>query len=237
MNSKGNILAIGAHPDDIELLCGGTLAKYSKLGHKVYMYHACDGDKGGLHKKSEEIINERREEANNSAKVINAVSFVGDFRDGEVTINLENRLLLIDVIRQCDPTVIFTHSPYDYHTDHLNTSKLVFEASYMVNLPKLKTSHKATKILPRLFYFDTISGVGFNPVEYVDITDVIDLKIKMMMQHKSQILFIKKYHNVDLLEMIKINGKYRGFQCNAEYAEGFVECIAWPRKTAKRILP
>ena len=71
----------------------------------------------------------------------------------------------------------------------------------------------------------------------MEITDVIDLKIKMMMQHKSQILFIKKYHNVDLLEMIKINGKYRGFQCNAEYAEGFVECIAWPRKTAKRILP
>lgn len=236
-NNKGNILAIGAHPDDIELVCGGTLAKYAKLGYKIYMYHACDGDKGGLYKSSEEIRDERAKEAKNSAKVINAVSFGGDFKDTEVVVNLENRIHIIDIIRQCDPAVIFTHYPNDYHTDHVNISKLVFEASYLVNLPNLKTSHKAMETLPRLYYFDTVSGVGFNPIEYVDITEVIDLKLKMMMQHKSQVSFVKEHHKIDFLEMIKINGKYRGFQCNAEYAEGFIEHIAWPRKIVSRILP
>ena len=237
MKKQMNVLAMGAHPDDIELLCGGTLALYSKLGNKIYMYHASNGDKGGFDKSNKEIEETRSKEAINSAKVINAVSIGGDFRDGEVIANLENRLLIIDVIRKCDPDIIFTHYPNDYHTDHNNLSKLVFEASYMASIPNLKTKYRAMKKIPRVYYIDTVCGIGFEPKEYVDVSDVIDLKLQMMRQHKSQLEFVKKLSNVDFIDMLEVSARYRGYQCNVNYAEGFIESIVWPKGSTERVLP
>ena len=238
MEKKFSVLAIGAHPDDLELLCGGTLAKFSKNGHKVFMYHACTGDKGDLHKTSEEIKKIRAKEAVNAARIIGAESFGGDFDDFDIAVNLENRLFIVDVIRKCSPDLIFTHHPNDYLTDHINLSRLVMEACNIVASPKLITNYEASKSgIPRLFYIDTFSGIGFNPIEYVDISNYINLKISAMKEHASQLIFVKEATNEDLLEMINISGRYRGFQCGVDYAEGFIESLAWPRKSVTRILP
>ena len=177
MEQKMNILAIGAHPDDLEILCGGTLTAYAKSGNNVFMYYATDGDKGGLEGTKEEIRELRKKEAMASATVIGANSFGGDFHDTEITLNLENRLIIVDIIRYCDPNIIITHYPGDYHTDHTNLSKLVFEASYIAGIPKLETKHKATKNFPTLFYMDTVCGIGFEPKEYVDISDFFEVKV------------------------------------------------------------
>lgn len=135
-----NILGIGAHPDDLELLCAGTLACYSQDGHEVFMCHLCDGNKGSMVYSSKELAKIRRREAIESAKLIGAKSIWGGMSDGEVVLDLESRIKVIDVIRQANPDVVITHHPNDYHSDHINTSRLVFEAVYLSNLKLWKTN-------------------------------------------------------------------------------------------------
>jgi len=231
------VLALGAHPDDLEILCGGTLALFARSGAKVVMVHLTNGEKGGIGGSIDEIRRTRRAEAVASAQVIGAESFCGDIPDAEVVATLENRSLLIDIIRRFDPDVLITHSPSDYHADHACVSKLVFEASYLVGIPQYRTGHPAMDKLPRLFYMDTVAGIGFEPREYVDISSVIELKRQMMQAHASQLGFVQELSGVDFLDMIEVSGRYRGYQCNARYAEGFVEHFAWPRTWTTRILP
>jgi LmbE family N-acetylglucosaminyl deacetylase len=169
--------------------------------------------------------------------VIGAESFCGDIPDSEVVATLAYRSLLIDILRRFSPDVVITHSPADYHADHAATSRLVFEASYLVTIPHFKTEHPAMASLPRLFYMDTVTGLGFEPKEFVDITPVMELKREMMRAHTSQLAFVRELSGVDFLDMIEVTGRYRGYQCNARYAEAFSEFFAWPRTSTSRILP
>ncbi len=236
-DSRLTVLAVGAHPDDLEILCGGTLALFAKQGGRVCMCHLTNGEKGGLGGSVAEIRKTRRAEAIASAGVIGAESLCGDIPDGEVAVNLENRSLVIDIIRRVAPDVLITHSPADYHADHAAVSRLVFEASYLVTIPHYRTGQPATRKLPRLYYMDTVAGIGFEPKEYVDISSTIETKRQMMRAHASQIRFVQELSGVDFLDMIEVTGRYRGYQCNARYAEGFAEHFAWPRTSTQRILP
>jgi len=237
MSRKLRVMAVGPHPDDLEVLCGGTLALYAKQGHEVFMYYATDGTKGGLGKPEEVIRAERAEEARKSAETINAVSFGGDFKDGEVIADLESRLIVIDAIRRCRPDVLIAPHPNDYHTDHVNVSKLVFEAIYHAAIPGTVTDHPALKVLPILYYMDTVTGIGFAPQEYVDITEVIEVKKDMMRAHASQLEFVRKHHGVDFIDLIEVSGRFRGYQCGVAYAEGFVLGQGWNRVPTSRLLP
>jgi len=231
------ILAIGAHPDDVEILCAGTLAKFHKNGDEIFICHVCDGNKGSKIYSSEELAKIRRNEAVNSAKLINATSIWAGISDGEVTLDLSSRIKIIDVIRQAKPDLVITHSPNDYHSDHINTSRLVFEAVYLADLVLWKTNYPSTEKLPYLYYMDTLAGVNFVPDEYVDITDTIDIKIDMMMQMKSQLGWLKDMHNCDAAEFIKTVARFRGFQAGVQYAEAFVQQKMYPQGLTKRILP
>ncbi|HVP19666.1 MAG TPA: PIG-L family deacetylase [Spirochaetia bacterium] len=237
MGPVRSVLALGAHPDDLEILCAGTLARYSRLGVTVSMFNATDGEKGGIGGDMAEIARVRRQEASESARVIGATALAGPFHDGELEANLDSRRVIVDVIRQCKPDVVFTHHPKDYHPDHTNLSKLVSDAIYMVAIPHFRTERPALETVPFLYFCDTVSGIGFLPEEYVDITDVIDVKKKMMMAHASQLRFIRDRHGEDVLEKIEITGRFRGYQCNTMYAEGFMPSQSWPRGATQRLLP
>ena len=232
-----NILAIGAHPDDLELLCAGTLALYRQQGHEVFMCHICDGNKGSMVYSSEELVKIRRKEAIESGKLIGAKSIWGGISDGEVLLDLESRIKIIDIIRQTNPDIVITHHPNDYHSDHINTSRLVFEATYLANLKLWKTNYPASDKLPYLYYMDTFAGVNFIPAEYVDITKTIDIKVKMMMKMKSQLGWLKEMHNCNVEEFIKTVARFRGFQAGVLYAEAFVQQKMYPQGLTKRILP
>lgn len=231
------ILAIGAHPDDIEILCSGTLALYAIKGNEVFMCHLCDGNKGSMTHTSEEIAGIRRDEAIQSANIIGAISIWGGLSDGEVVVDLEARRKVVDVIRQSDPELIITHSPNDYHSDHINTSRLVFEATYLANLRLWESDYKATTKLPYLYYMDNLAGINFEPQEYVDITNTIDIKIKMMMKMKSQMGWLKQMHNCDAAEFINTVARFRGFQAGVTYAEAFIQEKMYPQGLTRRVLP
>jgi len=231
------VLAIGAHPDDIEILCAGTLVRFAREGHEIFMCHLCDGNKGSATHTSEEIAKIRREEAIQSAKVIGATSIWGGLSDGEVVVDLKSRGKVIDVIRQADPDLIITHCPDDYHSDHLNTSKLVFEATYLANLKLWKSDYGPSTKLPYLYYMDTLAGINFVPQEYVDITDTIDTKIEMMLKMQSQLGWLKDMHDCDAPEFIRSVAKFRGFQAAVPYAEAFAQQKMYPQGLTKRVLP
>ncbi len=231
------VLAIGAHPDDVEILCGGTMAKYSRSGHQVFICHAADGNKGSLVYSSEELAKIRRDEAIRSAGLIGAESLWGGMSDGEIVLDLESRKKIIDIIRYAGPDLVITHHPDDYHTDHNNLSKLVFEAVYMSGVKLMKTENPSIEKLPYLYYMDTIAGINFTPAEYVDISDTIDIKIEMMMQMESQLGWLKEMHDSDMDEYIRVVGKFRGFQAGVKYAEAFVQQSMYPQGLTNRILP
>ena len=231
------VLSIGAHPDDAEILCAGTLAKFVKQGDEVYICHVCDGNKGSKIHSPEELAKIRRNEAIESAKIIGATSIWAGLSDGEVVLDLASRKKIIDVIRQASPDLIITHSPDDYHTDHINTSRLVFEATYLAGLVLWDSKYPAPEKLPFLYYMDTLAGVNFIPDEYVDISETIDTKIEMMMKMQSQLGWLKEMHNCDSEEFIKTVAKFRGFQAGVDFAETFTQQKMYPQGLTKRILP
>lgn len=231
------ILAIGAHPDDVEILCAGTIAKFSKLGHEVFICHVCDGSRGSKTHTQEEIAAIRRKEAIASAAIIGAKSLTANIPDIEVVVDLESRLKIVDILRQADPDLVITHSPDDYMTDHINVSRLVFESTYCANLGLVKTEHPPTTKLPFLYYMDTLAGLNFMPDEYVDISETIDIKIEMMMKMQSQLGWLKDMHNSDAAEFIKVVARFRGFQAGVDYAEAFTQKRMYPQGLTKRILP
>ena len=231
------ILAIGAHPDDVELLCAGTIARYGKEGHEIFICHVCDGNKGSMIHTSEELAKIRRSESKNSARIIGATSIWGQMSDGEVVLDLDSRVKIIDVIRQANPDLLVTQYPGDYHSDHVNVSKLVFEASYLANLKLWKTEYPPTDRLPYLYYMDTLAGINFKPTEYVDISETIDIKIEMMLKMKSQLGWLKEMHDCDAPEFIRAVAKFRGFQAGVAYAEAFCQQMMYPQGLTKRVLP
>jgi len=235
-----NILAVGANPDDIEALCAGTLALCAKRGDKVAMCYLTMGDKGSAEIPPEKIAAIRRKEAEASAAVIGALSFPLEIPDGHVEVTLAMRKKIVEVIRQVKPDLIITHYPHDYMSDHNYTSQLALDASFWSGAPYFgenESRNPPVERRPAVFYMDTLCGLGFVPEEYVDITPVMETKIKMLMEHKSQIDFMKNHDGLDFAEYVRTAARYRGYQCGATYAEGFIPARVFPHVRSRRLLP
>jgi N-acetylglucosamine malate deacetylase 1 len=232
------VLAIGAHPDDLEILCGGTLARYVAEGHEVVMAMVANGDLGSFVHARGEIAGLRAEEARASAGVAGAEHIGLGISDGEVNAaSPEHRRMVIDLIRDVGPDVILTHAPNDYMTDHNETSKLVFDTSFLATLPLLETTRPHHGVVTPLIYMDTVSGLQFDPTEYVDISDHLETKLAMLGEHRTQLDWLRDHDGVDMLEQLRTVARFRGLQCGVEYAEAFRPCNVWLRATTKRLLP
>ncbi|MBQ8253989.1 MAG: PIG-L family deacetylase [Clostridia bacterium] len=233
-----NILAIGCHPDDIEINCVGTLIKCVKRGDNVTVCHVCNGNMGHEVIMPDELRKIRIEEARRAGAMAGIKVVTCDIGDLDVyNQSKEQRDLVIDVIREADPDLIITHAPNDYMLDHVAVSKLVFDASFAASVPHYKTKvDKTARVVP-LYYMDNLTGVDFIPTEYVDVTEEIDLKLEMLECHESQLKWMRDHDNIDFADMVKTCAKYRGYQCNAAYAEAFTQCLAYPKMQTRRLLP
>ena len=232
------VLAVGAHPDDLEILCGGTLARFTREGHAVVMCHASKGDKGSFVHSSEEIARIRAVEARRAAELAGAEYATLGLSDGEVlAADPDQRRLVIDLVREARPDLIITHSPGDYMGDHNELSKLLFDCSFHATLPLLETARPLHASVTPLYYMDTVMGLGFSPTEYVDVGEVIDTKVAMLEAHESQLTWLRDHDGVDIVEQMKATTRFRGQQCGVAYAEGFRPCLTWLRGTTRRLLP
>lgn len=234
-----NILAVVAHPDDIEIFCGGTLAKYAKQGHKIFHAVFTSGNMGDLHASPADLAATRKAEAQAGAKVIGANLIWGGIDDECVYPNEAQRNLMIDIMRESDPDIILTHSPGDYHPDHRYVGQLVFDAYHQKGLPNIP----GPKLPPcrfggtQVFHMDHPAGINFQPTEYVDITDVIEVKREMLRQHASQLVSMKEHSDADIMDMLDVMARFRGMNCGCKYAEGFRREEAFHRIKPYRVLP
>jgi LmbE family N-acetylglucosaminyl deacetylase len=235
------ILGLGAHPDDMEWHCGGTLARYAAEGHKVFICHVSNGNKGSFRYTSDELARVRRREAVAAARVIGAESLTCDVPDGEVVLNVENERRITDAIRRARPDVVISVDPNDYHGDHRAVGEMAIHCTFMATCPLYKTPTRHLSRVPLLYFCDTSSGLNFQPTEYVDITDFLDVKVRMMMAHKSQLEWIAARHGAEIkqhvAEEFKAVARFRGMQCGVKYAEAFRVCPTAARITTYRVLP
>jgi LmbE family N-acetylglucosaminyl deacetylase len=232
------VLAVGAHPDDLEILCGGTIARFVAEGHSVVMCNASHGDRGSFVHSSEEITRIRMNEARRAAQIAGAEHETLGLSDGEVNAgDLLQRRMVADLVRRAKPDLILTHAPGDYMVDHNEISKLVFDASFLATLPLYETEAPHHPVVTPIYYFETITGLGFEPTEFVDVSEHIDTKAAMLEAHESQLTWLRDHDGVDIVEQMKTATRFRGLQCGVAYAEGFAPCLTWLRTTTRRLLP
>ena len=233
------VLVISCHPDDVEIACAGTLLKCRERGDRVVVCHLCSGNLGHVIIPPDELRVMRANEAKKAGAMGGIEVMWGGFDDLEIyDNNKESRDKVVKVIKQVNPDFIITHDPDDYMPDHVAVSKLAFDASFTATLPNYHVDgvEGAAKMVP-IYYMDTLCGVNFNPTEYVDVTPYIDTKLEMLECHESQIVWMRDHDHIDFPDMVRVCSRYRGFQCGAEYAEGFKQCQVYLKGTTKRYLP
>lgn len=262
------ILAISCHPDDIEIGAGGTLAKYAKRGDDVTICHVANGSQGHVIILPDELRAIRVREAFESGRLLGSRDVICmDVPDLEIDSNDQGLVTaMTEVIRLVRPDLIITHSPNDYMKDHVEVSKLAFDASFSATIPHFATAEymrnkpfhmrkpifnaqfdaeppfhmgacEFTRAFPPIYYMDTLAGVGFQPECYVDITGEIDIKISALDAHQSQTKWMLEHDKIDFCDMVRTCSKYRGYQCGAAYAEGFIACKSYPRMPLANMLP
>ncbi len=231
-----NVLAVGCHPDDIEISCCGTLAKCVKRGDKVTVCHVANGNMGHEIIKPDELRLMRRDEARRAGELagIEVVTLdIGDLLPNGSSV--EQRDKVAKLIIDTQPDFIITHGPDDYMPDHREVSKLVFDASFVASVPQYNGGGRAA-VTP-IYYMDNLAGLNFNPTEYVDITDEIELKIEMLECHVSQLKWMRDHDHIDFAEFVRTCSRFRGIQSGVGYAEAFRQELVWPKVTTKRMLP
>jgi LmbE family N-acetylglucosaminyl deacetylase len=237
-----NVLAIGAHGDDIEVQCGGTLAKCAARGDKVFMCVVTDG-RGRPQGDPDTIAAVRKAESQASADVIGAELIWMGIPDGGLKVNDETLYQFVEVIRQTRPQVIITHPREDYHPDHRYTSQLVLDAAQLA-----RTRNHPSKLPPYrenvpIAFMDGVLGLSFLPEEWVDISDFFEQKAAMLSQHVSQMMpdeydpdFVPPAEN-PFMRMLEVQSSFRGMQCGVRYAEAFIWWRAINRIVPYRVLP
>lgn len=233
------VLAVGCHPDDLEIACGGTLRKYVDNGADVYMCHVANGNMGHVEILPGPLAELRTKEAEDAGKILGAKE-VFNLNVGDVLVNrYDNDVVdaMADVVRRVKPDVIITHNDKDYMQDHIETSRIAFNGSFIATLAHKAVKHAAYPEFVPIYFMDTLAGVDFIPTNYVDITNQIDIKLKALACHESQIKWMLEHDGIDFLDMVKTCSKFRGYQCGVPFAEGYRPCTVYPRMTTKQLLP
>ncbi|MEA3307431.1 MAG: PIG-L deacetylase family protein [Elusimicrobiota bacterium] len=193
------ILAIGAHPDDIEFGCGGILYKLFKDKHKINLLVMTKGRVGG-------DSDERWLEQKKSASLIKAPLFYGGFKDTDVAMGRELIQAIEKVLDKVKPDIVFVNYLEDTHQDHRNLAQAVETASrYMKNV---------------LFY-EVPTTLNFLPSVFFDIGPVMKKKEQLLKSHKSQV-YKTRVKNLSIIESAKSAAIFRGYQNRVKYAEAFV---------------
>ena len=216
-----NVLAIGAHPDDIEILCAGTLALYKQQGHTVFMAVATDGAVGSPTLARPETAEMRRREQEKSCAIFGAELIWMGFEDEWLFDDRPTRTRFLDAIRQADPDVIFVHSPNDYLSDHRISGQIAVDCRIPATIRLVETSLEKITRVPHIFFMDNISGLDFEPEHYVDISSVIETKEVMLKAHESQNSWTREIFDEDLLALMKRHSSFRGLSIGSHFAEGF----------------
>ncbi len=230
------VLAIGAHPDDIENFCAGTLILLADQGHEIFIAIATKGDIGHPTGTREKIALMRQEEAQASCDLIGAKLIWMGYDDEFLFSNRESRLSFIDAIREAQPDLMFILSEQDYHPDHRIAGTIARDARIPASVPLIKTAFPPAEV-PTTFIMDTYLGQNFVPEGYVDVTSVIERRKEMLAQHVSQVAWMERIFETDMDDDSTRIAKQRGQEAGVPFAEGFQLLGDHPRVGGWELLP
>lgn len=212
-----NVFAVVAHMDDAEIYCGGTLRKYVERGDQVTVLVVTNGNKGSYVLSPEETTRVRREEQREACRRLGAQEpMFYDYEDDMMIDTVQLRLDLVAAIRRVRPQVILTHTPADGSNDHSAVGTGVVKALISLPFQNIPVEEEPLREMPSVFFFEPAGGVGFQPEQYVDISDVQETKVHAFKAYESQIAYDPRY-----LENIEVVGRFRGYQAGCAFAEGF----------------
>jgi LmbE family N-acetylglucosaminyl deacetylase len=232
------ILAIHAHPDDVEFQCAGTLALLRRAGHEAAIVTMTPGDCGSKDQGPDEIAAVRREEGRRAAEVIGADYECLEFRDLSIVVDNDGKRRVTECIRRQRPRLVFTAPPLDYMDDHEATSHLVRDACFNASCPNYATRQwdpaPPLDWIPHLIYVDPVEGVDLwgqpiRPQFYVDTSSVFDAKRTMLACHASQREWLRAQHGVDeYLDSQQRWSSQRGGEIGVAHAEAFRQHLGHP---------
>ena len=233
-----SILAIHAHPDDIEFQCAGVLALLKDRGCQISIVTMTPGDCGSAEHSADEIAAIRRGEGQAAAELLGAKYTCLEFRDLSIVVDNDSKRRVTELVRRVRPDIVFTAPPLDYMSDHEATSQLVRDACFNASVPNYVTRQwdpaARTTRIPHLYYVDAIDGVDYfgniiQPGFRVDITSTYELKEKMLACHESQRNWLRTQHGVDeYLNACRRNSERHGAAIECQFAEGFRQHTGHP---------
>ncbi|MCR4433761.1 MAG: bacillithiol biosynthesis deacetylase BshB1 [Coprothermobacterota bacterium] len=216
------ILTIGAHPDDVEIGMGGTIASLKGKGHEVTILDLTDGEPTPTG--SREI---RLQESQEAAKVLGVDRRITlDLPNRYLLDSIENRLKVAEVIREVRPDVIFLHYWTDAHPDHRAASQLSEAARFYAKLTKTEMSGEPFYPRRLFYFFSSHFRLLVKPAFVFDISQFIEVKIRAISCYKSQFNEIRG--NLRILEDLKITARWWGSRAHLDYGEPFAsrECLS-----------
>lgn len=232
------VLAIHAHPDDIEFQCAGTLALLKKKGCPIVMAVMTPGDCGSAELGPKEIAEVRRGEARASADLLGADFTCLEFRDLSICHDNDARRRVTEALRRARPDIVITAPLTDYMSDHEITGRLVRDACFNAPIPNYSTHQwdPAPPIgrIPHLYFVDPIEGTDYfgrpvTPEFIVDVSGTFELKQRMLACHDSQRAWLRRQHGIDeYLEKAERWSAMRGEAIGARFGEGFTQYKGHP---------
>jgi LmbE family N-acetylglucosaminyl deacetylase len=224
------VLTLLAHPDDAEILCGGTLVRLADSGWEIHIATMTAGDCGTMEKNAWEISAIRTAEARKAAAMIGGTYHCLDERDGFVVYDKPGLRKVVELFRAVNPSLVMTHAARDYMMDHEQASLLARSASFLFAAPNISTSPlPPSAAIPYLYYCDPIEGIDplgakVAATTLVDVSSVIDKKLAMLACHESQRAWLRAHHGMDeYLEATRRFAAERGKEAGVAAAEGFVQ--------------
>ena len=223
---KADILAIGAHPDDVELSCSGTIAKEISAGKKVVIIDLTKGELGT--RGSEKIRELESKKAGEILKISDRKNL--GLKDGFFNNSDENKIKLVRLIRFYKPKIVLCNSINDRHPDHGRASKLVVESCFLSGLKKISTKFDdlTQQIWKPLNIYHYVQWNLEIPDFIVDISDFMDIKLKSVKCYSSQFYDPESKEpktpisTQNFLKSIKYRSANFGRIIGADYGEGFV---------------
>ena len=232
------VLAIHAHPDDVEIQCAGTLGLLKQLGCPITIATMTPGDCGSAEYSPEEISRIRRGEAKQAADMLGADYICLEFRDLSIVVDNLSRRRVTEVLRKVRPDIVMTAPPVDYMSDHEFTSRLVRDAFFAAPAPNYDTEvpdpAPALDHIPHLYYVDPITGADLYgepiPTDFVvDVSQTFEQKIAMLACHESQRNWLRRQHGLDeYLEGCRRWSQGRGSEIGTAFGEGFRQHVGHP---------
>ena len=196
---KAKILAIGAHPDDIEFGCGGALIKYTRRGHRLFLLVMTGGGMGGK-------STTRMEEQEDSKEILGAEKiYWGGYEDTHLIMDIELIGKIESVIAEVKPDFIFCNFPDDTHQDHRHLAQAIMSA---------------TRYIQNVLFYEGPTTQNFNPQVFVDISDTLDKKVQALQAHHSQVMKTN-IEDLSIVEVARSSANFRGIQGRVKYAEAF----------------